>query len=72
VDPLAVERTVIPHDECLTHAKVVIASATGVDDSVVLTSTGRAVAYDFLVIGTGRTGSTCSTRTGAGSSSPGP
>lgn len=55
VDPAAVERTVIPHSDYLTHAKVVTASAVGVDDSVVLTSIGRAVAYDFLVIATGRT-----------------
>ncbi|KQJ89344.1 apoptosis-inducing factor 2 [Brachypodium distachyon] len=55
VDPAAVERTVIPHADYLTHAKVVTAAATGVDDSVVLTSVGRAVAYDFLVIATGRT-----------------
>ncbi|KAF0918001.1 hypothetical protein E2562_021696 [Oryza meyeriana var. granulata] len=54
MDPAAVERTVIPHSEYLTHAKVVTASAVGVDDSVVLTSVGRAVAYDFLVIATGR------------------
>ncbi|CAO2153191.1 unnamed protein product [Urochloa humidicola] len=55
IDPAAVERTVIPHADYLTHAKVVTASAVGVDDSVVLTSIGRAVAYDFLVIATGRT-----------------
>ncbi|CAD6258133.1 unnamed protein product [Miscanthus lutarioriparius] len=55
VDPAAVERTVIPHSDYLTHAKVVTAFAVGVDDSVVLTSIGRAVAYDFLVIATGRT-----------------
>jgi apoptosis-inducing factor 2 len=51
VGPLAVERTVIPHDEYLTHAKVVTASATG----AAADSVGRAVAYDFLVIATGRT-----------------
>lgn len=45
----------IPHAEYLTHAKVVTAFAVGIDDSVVLTSIGRAVAYDFLVIATGRT-----------------
>ncbi|KAK3118450.1 hypothetical protein QOZ80_9BG0699250 [Eleusine coracana subsp. coracana] len=55
VDPIALDRTVIPHDEYLSHAKVVTACATGIDDSVVLTSIGRAVAYDFLVIATGRT-----------------
>ncbi|KAF8641911.1 hypothetical protein HU200_067621 [Digitaria exilis] len=55
VDPAAVERTVVPHTDYLTHAKVVTASAVGIDDSVVLTSIGRAVAYDFLVIATGRT-----------------
>ncbi|CAN6362323.1 unnamed protein product [Urochloa humidicola] len=54
VDPAALERTVIPHADYLTHAKVVTASAVGIDDSVVLTSIGRAVAYDFLVIATGR------------------
>lgn len=55
VDPVALDRTVIPHEDYLSHAKVVTASATGIDDSVVLTSVGRAVAYDFLVIATGRT-----------------
>ncbi|KAL6595535.1 hypothetical protein ACP70R_047875 [Stipagrostis hirtigluma subsp. patula] len=54
VDPAAVERTVIPHSDYLTQAKVVVASAVGIDDSVVLTSIGRAVAYDFLVVATGR------------------
>uniref|UniRef100_A0ACD6A1N4 Uncharacterized protein n=1 Tax=Avena sativa TaxID=4498 RepID=A0ACD6A1N4_AVESA len=54
VDPAAVERTVIPHSDYLTQAKVVTASAVGVDDSVVLTSVGRAIGYDFLVIATGR------------------
>lgn len=54
VDPAAVERTVIPHSDYLTHAKIVTASAVGIDDSVVLTSVGRAVAYDYLVIATGR------------------
>uniref|UniRef100_A0A0D9XP98 FAD/NAD(P)-binding domain-containing protein n=1 Tax=Leersia perrieri TaxID=77586 RepID=A0A0D9XP98_9ORYZ len=55
MEPAAVERTVIPHTEYLHHAKVVTASAVSVDDSVVLTSGGGgAVAYDFLVIATGR------------------
>ncbi|KAM3293398.1 hypothetical protein ACQJBY_036767 [Aegilops geniculata] len=55
VEPTVVERTVIPHADYLTDAKVVTASAVGVDDSVVLTSIGRTVGYDFLVIATGRT-----------------
>ncbi|TVU26809.1 hypothetical protein EJB05_29373 [Eragrostis curvula] len=55
VDQFSVERAVIPHSDYLTHAWIVAASAVGVDDSVVLTSIGRAVAYDFLVIATGRT-----------------
>ncbi|KAL5204553.1 hypothetical protein ABZP36_009424 [Zizania latifolia] len=54
MEQAAVERTVIPHSEYLTHGKVVTASAVGVDDSVVLTSVGRAVGYDFLVVATGR------------------
>ncbi|XP_006662752.3 ferroptosis suppressor protein 1-like [Oryza brachyantha] len=54
MEPAAVERTVIPHTEYLTNAKVVTASAVGVDDSVVLTSVGCTVAYDFLVVATGR------------------
>ncbi|PAN41308.1 hypothetical protein PAHAL_8G034300 [Panicum hallii] len=55
VDPAALERTVLPHADYLTHAKVVTAFAVGIDDSVVITSIGRAVAYDFLVVATGRT-----------------
>lgn len=31
------------------HAKIVTASAVGIDDSIVLTSVGCAVAYDLLV-----------------------
>src|SRR5512143_665419 len=54
MDPAAVARTVIPHSEYLTQAKVVTAAAVGVDDSVVLTSAGGAVGYDFLVVATGR------------------
>uniref|UniRef100_A0A0E0MCQ0 FAD/NAD(P)-binding domain-containing protein n=1 Tax=Oryza punctata TaxID=4537 RepID=A0A0E0MCQ0_ORYPU len=54
MEPAAVARTVIPHSEYLTQAKVVTAAAVGVDDSVVLTSAGGAVGYDFLVVATGR------------------
>uniref|UniRef100_M8C8K3 FAD/NAD(P)-binding domain-containing protein n=1 Tax=Aegilops tauschii TaxID=37682 RepID=M8C8K3_AEGTA len=54
VEPTVVERTVIPHADYLTDAKVVTASAVGVDDSVVLTSIGRTVGYDFLHLRVGR------------------
>ncbi|XP_059627787.1 uncharacterized protein LOC132270629 [Cornus florida] len=53
VEPSFAERSVIKHREYLTNGRVITASAIDITATEVLTSEGRLIPYDFLVIATG-------------------
>ncbi|KAI8539645.1 hypothetical protein RHMOL_Rhmol09G0198900 [Rhododendron molle] len=53
VEPSFAERSVINHSEYLPNADIVIAAATNVTESEILTEQGQLIEYDYLVIATG-------------------
>ncbi|XP_058183393.1 uncharacterized protein LOC131301236 [Rhododendron vialii] len=53
VEPSFAERSVINHSEYLPNADIVIATATNVTESEILTEQGQLIEYDYLVIATG-------------------
>ncbi|XP_021901496.1 apoptosis-inducing factor 2-like isoform X1 [Carica papaya] len=53
VEPSFAERSVINHKDYLTNGQIITANAINISETEVLTSVGRLVAYDYLVIATG-------------------
>ncbi|CAK9184678.1 unnamed protein product [Ilex paraguariensis] len=53
VEPSFAERSVIHHKDYLTNGHLIVSSAINITDTEVLTSEGRLVTYDYLVIATG-------------------
>ncbi|RZC71916.1 hypothetical protein C5167_035080 [Papaver somniferum] len=53
VEPSFAERSVVKHGDYFTKGRMVIAYATGVTDTEVLTSDGEHIPYDYLVVATG-------------------
>lgn len=53
MEPSFADRTVINHSDYLTNGHLVVSTAINIRDNEVLTSCGRAIAYDYLVIATG-------------------
>lgn len=53
VEPSFAERSVINHKDYLTNGRLIVSKAINITNSDVLTTEGRLVAYDFLVIATG-------------------
>ena len=62
VEPSFARRSLINHVEYLPKAHVVATTAVDLTDSEVLTTEGRMVAYDYLVIATGHMGDGPSTK----------
>ncbi|KAJ3693443.1 hypothetical protein LUZ60_008923 [Juncus effusus] len=56
VEPKFAEKTLIKHTEYFTQGTLVIARATGITQTVVITDNGREMSYDYLVIATGHVG----------------
>ncbi|URD73970.1 Pyridine nucleotide-disulfide oxidoreductase [Musa troglodytarum] len=57
VDPAVADKAIINHTDYLIHGKVITASAVDITDTDVITSDGRHVAYDYLVLATGHAAS---------------
>lgn len=53
VEPSFGERSLIRHKDYLTASRLIVSNAIDISDSEVLTSEGRLVPYDYLVIATG-------------------
>lgn len=53
VEPSFAERSLILHKHYLTGSRLIVSNAIEIRDSEVLTSEGRLVPYDYLVIATG-------------------
>ncbi|KAL0460002.1 UNVERIFIED_CONTAM: Apoptosis-inducing factorA [Sesamum latifolium] len=53
VEPSFAERSVIYHKDYLTNGRLVVSKAISISNSQVLTTEGRLVTYDYLVIATG-------------------
>ncbi|KVI08003.1 Pyridine nucleotide-disulfide oxidoreductase, FAD/NAD(P)-binding domain-containing protein [Cynara cardunculus var. scolymus] len=53
VEPSFAERSVIQHKDYLTASRLIVSSAISITDSEVLTSEGRLVPYNYLIIATG-------------------
>lgn len=53
VEPTFAERSLIYHKDYLTNGRLVVGKAINISSSQVLTSEGRQIAYDYLVIATG-------------------
>ncbi|XP_022729845.1 apoptosis-inducing factor 2-like [Durio zibethinus] len=53
VEPSFAERSVINHRDYLTNGRIVTSAVIDITDTEVLTSEGRRIAYDYLVIATG-------------------
>ncbi|CAL9174113.1 unnamed protein product [Musa hybrid cultivar] len=57
VDPAVADKAIINHTDYLINGKVITASAVDITDTDVITSDGRQVAYDYLVVATGHVAS---------------
>ncbi|KAJ8526341.1 hypothetical protein K7X08_028818 [Anisodus acutangulus] len=57
------KRSVITHSEYLPHAKIISSAAVDITDTDVLTKQGNRIWYDYLVVATGHTQNTASTKT---------
>ena len=53
MEPSFAERSVINHSDYFTNGQLVVSTAVDIRDNEVLTSDGRSIAYDYLVIATG-------------------
>ncbi|KAI3832554.1 hypothetical protein MKW98_002100 [Papaver atlanticum] len=53
VEPSFAERSVVKHSDYFTKGRIVVAYASGVTETEVLTSNGECIPYDYLVIATG-------------------
>ncbi|PWA65942.1 FAD/NAD(P)-binding oxidoreductase family protein [Artemisia annua] len=53
VEPTFAERSLIQHKDYITGSRLIVSNAIDISDSEVLTSEGRLVPYDYLVIATG-------------------
>ncbi|XP_076892011.1 uncharacterized protein LOC143543618 [Bidens hawaiensis] len=53
MEPSFAERSLIQHKDYLTGSRLIVSNAVDIRDSEVLTSEGRLVPYDYLVIATG-------------------
>lgn len=53
VEPSFAERSVIQHKDYLTASRLIVSNAISITDSEVLTSEGRLVPYNYLIIATG-------------------
>lgn len=53
VEPNFVERSLIQHKDYLTSSRLIVSNAISITDSEVLTSEGRSIPYDYLVIAAG-------------------
>lgn len=62
VEPSLAERAVINHTEYLTNGRIITSSAVNITGTDVLTTEGRKIPYDYLVIATGHSYSTPRTR----------
>ncbi|KAL6977110.1 hypothetical protein U1Q18_025905 [Sarracenia purpurea var. burkii] len=54
VEPSFAERSIINHNEYLPNVHLVVSTAINITESEVLTTQGSPIAYDYLVIATGR------------------
>ncbi|RRT43281.1 hypothetical protein B296_00056548 [Ensete ventricosum] len=57
VEPAVADKAIINHTDYLINGKVITASAVDITDTDVITSDGRHVAYDYLVLATGHAAS---------------
>lgn len=64
MEPTFAERSIIYHKDYLTNGRLVVGKAINISNSQVLTSDGRQIAYDYLVIATGHNDSFPITRAG--------
>ncbi|KAK4359888.1 hypothetical protein RND71_022117 [Anisodus tanguticus] len=63
VEPEFAKRSVITHSEYLPHAKIISLAAVDITDTDILTKQGSRIWYDYLVVATGHTQNTASTKT---------
>ncbi|XVF19640.1 hypothetical protein REPUB_Repub11eG0128100 [Reevesia pubescens] len=63
VEPSFAEKSVINHREYLTNGHIVTSAARNITDTEVLTTDGRIIGYDYLVIATGHRDSIPTTKT---------
>ncbi|RWW83757.1 hypothetical protein BHE74_00007715 [Ensete ventricosum] len=57
VEPAVADKAIINHTDYLINGKVITASAVDITDTDVITSDGRHVAYDYVVLATGHAAS---------------
>jgi len=53
VEPSFAERSVINHQDYLTHGNIITSSAVDITETEVITEDGHKIGFDYLVIATG-------------------